>query len=275
MRVTLPIYPATHDFSQVMLVSRGQMAMIPQDDMFVVDVAWRFENYSDVSWVPKDVTFPLPEGFEALTVKEVAASGNFETDGDAGAKLVGTFPPGKHDLMFRFHLPTDGMASRTFDFPSGLNVAWMRVILESSPSMALKVEGLPAPEDSRNRDGQRMLVIVKDFLADQERPPQRFRVSITGIPTPPAGRLVAVSMAALIALGGLAFGLRRHTTVSARSQLSKEDRERAGELLLSELIELEQAFQQGGIGRRMYDRTRRQLLEAFARLGPDVDSTAA
>jgi hypothetical protein len=87
-----------------------------------------------------------------------------------------------------------------------------------------------------------------------------------------------VGLAAAIALAGIAqsFGRRRATT-TLRSYLSKEDRQRASELLLEELISLEQAFQQGSIGRKTHEQARRQLLEAFARLrsDPEAEETAA
>lgn len=276
LRALVPIYKSSNSLDGLLLLTRTLIALIPQDNMFVVDVLLRIENYGEVSWLPQNVTFPLPEGFKALNVREPNADGHFEPDGDTGVKLAGTLAPGQHDLMFRFHLPTDGRSDMAFRFPTALNTGMVRVILESSPSMKLEVPGLPAPEESRNQDGQRRLVAGRDFLSEKVRAPDDIEVKISGIPTPAAGRTVAVALAAVIAVGGLAQAFsRRRSTTPVRSDLSKEDRERASELILEELIALEQAFQQGSIGRKTHEQAKRQLLEAFARLRSEPDDVEA
>jgi hypothetical protein len=272
LRALVPIYKSSNTLDNMLVLTRTLIAMVPQDNMFVVDVLFRVENYGEVSWLPRDVVFPLPEGFKALTVREAKADGRFEPEGDTGVKLVGTLAPGQHDLMFRFHLPTDGEPALSFKFPTSLNTGMVRVILESSPTMHLEVPGFPEPEESRNQQGQRRLIAGRDFIGEKARAPDDIQVKISGIPTPAAGRTVAVVLAGAIALGGIAqaFG-RRRSASPVRSDLSKEDRERASELILEELIALEQAFQQGTIGRKTHEQAKRQLLEAFARLRSEPD----
>lgn len=272
LRAVVPVYKSSNTLDGLLLITRTLIAMIPQDDLFVVDVLFRVENYGEISWLPQDVVFPLPEGFKALTVREPKADGRFEPAGDTGVKLAGTLAPGQHDLMFRFHLPTEGRSNLAFDFPTTLNTGMVRVILESSPTMQLEVSGFPEPEESRNQQGQRRLIAGRDFIGEKVRAPDAIEVKISGIPTPPKGRTVAVALASVLALGGLAqaFGRKRSATAT-RSDLSKEDRDRASELILEELISLEQAFQQGAIGRKTHEQAKRQLLEAFARLRAEPD----
>src|SRR5690349_17638713 len=105
----------------MLVLTRTLIALVPQDNMFVIDVLFRVENYGEVSWLPHDVVFPLPEGFKAMTVREPKADGHFEPEGDTGVRLVGTLAPGQHDLMFRFHLPTEGEPDLSFKFPTSLN----------------------------------------------------------------------------------------------------------------------------------------------------------
>jgi hypothetical protein len=272
LRVVIPIFPATNELQGLLILSRSAIAVVPQDDLFSVDVMWRIENFGETSWLPENVVFPLPDEFRGLTVRASEGNVRFEPDGDRGVRLAGTVSPGQHDLAFRFLLPTGGQKERNFSFPTSLNVGSMRVILDSSPTMNLKVKDFPEPDETRNKDGQRRLVATRDFLSEKVRAPEKVEVQISGIPTPAAGRSVAVGLAAAIALAGVAqsFG-RRRSANPARSQLSKEDLARASELLLEELISLEQAFQQGSIGRKTHEQARRQLLEAFARLGAERD----
>jgi hypothetical protein len=273
LRVLVPVYGSQTELDGMLMLTRTLIALVPQDDLFVVDVLFRVENYGETSWLPENVVFPLPEGFKALTVRDPKADAHFEAAGDNGVKIAGTLAPGQHDLMFRFHLPTDGKSERTFRFPTNLNTGMVRVILESSPTMKLEIPGFPTPEESRNQEGQRRLMAGRDFVTDKVRAPDDIEVKISGIPTPAPGRSVAVGLAGVIALAGIAqtFG-RKRSANSVRPELSKEDRERASELLLDELISLEQALQQGSIGRKTYEQAKRQLLEAYARLRAEPET---
>jgi hypothetical protein len=267
LRAIVPVYESSSSLDGLLLLTRTLIAIVPQDNMFVIDVLLRVENYGDVSWLPENVVFPLPAGFKALNIREPKADGHFEPSGDDAVKLAGTLAPGQHDLMFRFHLPTEGQSERSFKWATSLNTGMVRVILESGPTMRLSMPGFPDAEESRNQEGQRRLIAGRDFIGEKVRAPDSIEIKISGIPTPAPGRSVAVGLAAVLALGGIAQGVgRRRSSGPVRPELSKEDRDRAGELLLEELISLEQAFQQGAIGRKTHEQARRQLLEAFARL---------
>jgi hypothetical protein len=272
LRVLLPVYKASSDVNGILILSRSLVAIIPQDNLFSIDFLLRLENYSDTAWVPdksdQQARLVLPEGAKAITIKEDSGDARFEKDGDGAIRLAGTFAPGQHDLMMRFHLDSKGDSARNLTFPSGVHLGSMRVLLDSAPGMALRVEGFSDPVETRNGDGQRRLISSRDFLSEKVRAPDKIEVHITGIPTPAAGKNVAVSIAGVIAVGGLVASIGRfRSRTPARSQLSKEDRDRAGELLLEELIRLEQAFKHGEIGRKTHEAAKRQLLEAYARLG--------
>ncbi|HEU4578499.1 MAG TPA: hypothetical protein VFS67_09605 [Polyangiaceae bacterium] len=279
LRVLLPVYKASSDVNGILILSRALVAIIPQDNLFSIDFLWRIENYSDTAWVPdksdQQARLVLPEGAKAITIKEDTGDARFEKDGDGAIRLAGTFAPGQHDLMMRFHLDSTGESSRDLVFPSGVHLGSMRVLLDSAPGMALRVEGFSDPVETRNGDGQRRLISSRDFLGEKQRAPDKIQVHITGIPTPAAGKNIAVSIAGVIAVGGLVASIGRfRARTPVRSQLSKEDRERAGELLLEELIRLEQAFKHGEIGRKTHDAAKRQLLEAYARLGAGSPASA-
>jgi hypothetical protein len=86
----LPVYESSSSLDGLLVLTRTLIVMVPQDDLFVVDVLLRVENYGEVAWLPENVTFPLPEGFKALTVREPKADARFEPNGDEGVKLVST-----------------------------------------------------------------------------------------------------------------------------------------------------------------------------------------
>ncbi len=267
VRVQLPVFSATSELGELVVLSRGLLALSPQDDKFVVRVFWRIENYSKRAWVPKDAIIPLPPGFKALQFSETGDEPRFQATGDGAVELAGTFTPGRHDLQFLFHLPTHGTDTLNLAWPASFNLGSLRVLLETGPNMQLKVAGFPDPEQQLNRKGQAMLIASRDFMAEKAQPPDEIQVTVTGIPTPPGGRNAAVALAAVIALFGLGQGLLgRRSGRQSRTRLSPADIARGSELILEELVEVEKARERGEIGRKMHERTRRQLLEAYARL---------
>jgi len=276
LRAIVPVFASTDNLDGLLLLSRSVVAFVPQDDLFVVNFLWRVENYSEKAWTPKELGIELPPGFRALNIVTANGDARFEPDGERGVKFGGTFVPGQHDISFRFHLPTEGQSERQVYIPTPAHLGSMRVIVDGSPGMSLEVETFPTPEVSRNQDGQRRLSVARDFLKESKRPPDLIRVKIAGIPTPPRGKMVAVGVAVVIALMGLAQAwLGRRRSVKPAADLSPEDRERASELLMEEMVSVERAFEQGAIGRKMHEQAKRQLLEAYARLGFAQDEERA
>jgi hypothetical protein len=275
IKVFVPMFEYTRNLNEAIVLSRALVVVVPRDESFTIEVLWRVENFGQKTWVPENVVFKMPPGFKALQAEEMKGDGRFENAGDEEVKLTGTFPPGKHDLMFRFQLPNEGKSELSFAFPTFLHVGLLKVMVDVSPTMTLSVPGFSPAEETRNREGQKRLVTGRDFLGEKIQAPPEVQITIAGIPTPSKGRSVAAGIAAAIALAGLgsSVGLRRRG--GQRDALTPEDLQRAEELLLNELVELEQAFARGTIGRKMRDRTRQQLLEAFARLGANDDAEPA
>ena len=74
------------------------------------------------------------------------------------------------------------------------------VLADGRMLFSKQAEGrFPEPDETRNQDGQRRLIAGRDFLAEKVRAPDEIEVKISGIPTPAAGRTVAVALAAALA----------------------------------------------------------------------------
>ena len=115
LRVIVPIYPSTSELEGLLLLSRAAIAIIystGQSFCHRRDVAYRELRGSQLAAGERQFAL-LPDGFEALNIRNPKAEARFEPAGDNGVKLAGTFSPGQHDLMFRFHLPTEGQSRRT------------------------------------------------------------------------------------------------------------------------------------------------------------------
>jgi hypothetical protein len=265
-RVRLHVYPVTHDVSQAYIGLRGIIFIETRDDIFQFQVMMRVLNLGAVTWVPRDVSVSLPRGFKAFGAEKGMTDTRFEVDEGRGAKLLGTFTPGQHEVSFRFQVPKVRDPSASFELGLLPHVYEMRVIAAASPTMKLDVSGFEEPRVDQTQNGQRVLVTRRLFNAKE--PVSSFSVHLSGLPVPGPGRWIAAVIAALLAASG--FGAARgYLNFDAPGKL-KPDEELvvARELILKELVLVERARQAGDLGPRAHTDARRALIDALARLGP-------
>jgi hypothetical protein len=127
--------------------------------------------------------------------------------------------------------------------------------------------GFSTPEAGKTEMGDRILQTQK-MIKRGEDPIRSLTITLTGLRVPGIGRLVAVAIAlAFACLGGLAANGKLDLASAEKVQ---GDRERARELILSELVSMERAKASGALGPNAYDRAHRALIDALARIGiPD------
>jgi hypothetical protein len=264
MLALLHVYPVTRDINEASVGSRGFVYVETRDDVFQFEVLFRVFNMGAVTWVPADALMSLPAGFKAFKPGESMSDVRFEESPGHGAKLVGTFSPGQHNVSFRFQLPRHEESSAAFRFGLPPHTAEIRFIAEAAPSMQLDIDGFEKPQTDVNQNGQR--VVVTRHVSQRGQPPLKtFDVVLSGIPTPGNGRWIAAFIAASLALLGFAAfrGKLGHET---QVELQERDAERAQRVLLDELVELTRAKQAERIGPSTFESARRALVEALARI---------
>lgn len=267
--VTLHVYPTTENLSDVFLFSRALYVVQPRDDVFDVQGLFRFENTNPVTWIAKDLVVDLPPGAKAFRAGN--PSGDLRAiEEDSSMHIRGTFSPGQHELTFSYQLDNPGNPTAQLRLPVPPQMVDVKAILEASKTMTFSVAGLGAPKETRGQDGQRALMVVADYLGAGTPPPASLQATITGLPERGWGALVAAIIAGAIALLGVAFAVTHDTTDAER--LPEQDRNQARDLLLDELLLVERAFEQQQIGPKTYEQTRRQLVDALARLELAIDS---
>ena len=99
-----------------------------------------------------------------------------------------------------------------------------------------------------------------------EGPLSQVHVRIGGLPAQGPARWGVTAVAALIALFGLGWAFQHRGRSKGRRAVAGEDLDRARGLLLDELVAVQRALESGAIGPRTLEQTRRQLLDALARL---------
>jgi len=257
-RIVVPVFAATADPAEAMVGMRGFVYVQLREGEFVFDVLFRVFSLGRKTWVPSGVHLDLPSGLSAL---ESATPAHLTPDGSHGARLAGSFPPGQADVRLNFRMPAGRAETEVFPFSLPPHVAEMRVITEYAPGMSLHVPGFEPVQEARGPEGTRVLV-TRRALSPGDGQLSRLEVELRGLPTVGPERWIAVSLAAALAAAGL-WAARRSP---GRGGLDKGDRKQARQLLLADLAALEKAKASGDVGPQTYERARRELLVALARL---------
>jgi len=259
MHVVLHVYDVTSDIQQALIVSQGVMYIELKDDRVQIEEAITFFNFGRVAWVPEDVIFKLPENFTALNGQQSMSAQGVDSIDKQGAKLHGTFPPGRAQIEFRWQLPYAGASEIAFDAGMPPHLAAIRVMAVAADPMRLSVDGFEDPRADVDGEGNHILVTERQ-MKPNDAPIHDLQVSLRDIPTPGPARVVATSVAAVGVLFGLVLTTRRRSPSRDRISMKRE-RQR----LLEDLEDLERAHLSGEVGPKTYERARRELVDAIAR----------
>jgi hypothetical protein len=271
-RVLLHVFATTSDFERTVVMAMF-LSVETRDDVFQLNAVLHVFNVSRMAFIPKDVVISLPEGFKAFAGEDSMFDSRAEQLEGRGATLKGTFPPGERKVRFRFQLSKATEQSVTFSVGLPRNVMQAQVLATASPEMNLEVaNGFPTPEVGKTEMGDRFLQTQR-MIKRGEEPIRELTITLTGLRVPGIGRLVAVAIAfALACLGGLAANGMLDLASAEKVQ---GDRDRARELILSELVSMERAKASGALGPNAYERAHRALVDALARIGiPDEKKLA-
>lgn len=262
MSALLHVYPVTTDIQKAQVGMRGMLVVDPRDDAFQFEAMFQVFNVGSVTWVPDGMTLQLPKDYRAFNSEESMNDTRFIEETGRGARMVGTFSPGQHELTFRFQVPSDEKETAEFLVQLPPHVAELRVMVPAAREMHLEVAGFNPAEPMTGQDGRRLLVVSRQ-LRPGEPELRDVTIRLSGIPTPGSGRWVAVGLALSVILAGLFLTARDQR---AAGLVPVKDGERAQKLLFGELVALEKAFTDKEIGPRTYEQARRALLDALTRL---------
>jgi hypothetical protein len=266
--VMMHVYPTTKSIDETFIATRALYVIEPRDDVFQIQVLFRFHNTNPMTWVPDHFALPLPAAASAFRPGD--ATGDIRLlEQDSEVVITGSFTPGEHEFSYSFQLPNEGESAARLDMPMAPNVVDAKLFAEASSQMTLSVIGLDAPTETRGKGGQRALLAARDFISSPEARPSQFTARIGGLPSRGRGGAIGASLiAGTLALFGIAFAVTRHGQASGA--VADSDRRQARQLLLDELVQVEKAFNAKQIGPKTRERTRQTLLDALARLDPSA-----
>jgi len=254
-RIVLHVYKVVHDLLSASVAAQGTVFFEVKDDRIQVEEGLTLYNFGRTAWLADDVVMKLPEGFTAVTSQGGMSDEGVDAVEKVGARIHGTFAPGRHDLEFRWQLPYHDEKELEIDVNLPPNVAIMRVLAAAGRETTLKVTGFPEAQKQADRQGGKVLITEKQTT--RAAPLQSVHVVIGGLITPGPARLYASGLAALTVFLGLFLGVGRKASTAAGARSERAD-------LLAEMEELERLHRSGEIGPKTYERTRRELVDAIA-----------
>ncbi len=264
MRVVLHVYPVTHDIQQALVVAEATVACEVREDRIQVEQALTFYNLGRTAWQPLDVTMALPDGFTAFGAQTTMSDQGVD-GGEGHARLHGTFPPGRHSVEFRWQLPWSG--DKDVDFEVGMppHVAIARVMMPATADIKLVAHGFPETKVQHDAQGQSFLVTERHLRPDEPKL-TTLSLGIHDLPTPGPGRMLASAIALCCVAGGIAFAVAGKQRRAGAGDAAKTTRAS----LLEELRRLELARESGEVGPKTYERARKEILVALARVLGDA-----
>jgi hypothetical protein len=262
-RVIIHTYSTTHDEFEALVAASGMTQVSLREDFFRVDVMYRVINLSDKAWLPQGVKVDLPAQATAIDTQMRNGDTGFFEDGKQ-LKIEGTFPPGHSDIQYSFQLPKENKDSIAFDVAVPFHLLEYVVLAEEAPGMTLRVPGFDTPQSRPGEDGKKTLFVHRNLRRERVKL-DRVTVELGGLPIIGPGRWIAALLALAIAAWGIVYAVVKKTGSTAHSQ---EESDKARGVLLEEISLLQKAFDQGDVGPRTYEQTRREILTALARLEP-------
>ncbi|MBW2455338.1 MAG: hypothetical protein JRI68_12540 [Deltaproteobacteria bacterium] len=269
----LHAYEVVESLAEAAVVIQAVLLIELERSSIAVNHLLHIINVGKKAYVTSDLALPLPLGYRGFT-HEPGMTGATVTERHGHAVLTGTFPPGKQDLRFSYHLPLEGTGAQQLSIPLPPRVARTRVMLGAGGSLGLRVSGFPEAKPGRPHRGRpvvetaRAIDITGEHLAKllQSTAPETLDVTISGLPSAGWGRWIA-ALLAVVALGwGVLYRLGARRGRDQGKPERREDLSMARDALVDQLARLERARRDEQVGPRTYERLRDALLDALTRI---------
>lgn len=259
VRAELHVYPVVTKLDDARIGAQSVVFIEMKDDRVQVHQVLSLFNLGQTAWVPQGVTMKLPEGFTALNNVQQMSDVGIDPVEKVGARLRGTFGPGRHVVEYSWQYPYSGTSTVDLDFELPPRVVAARVIAPASQQMKLSADGFPPAETMFDPQGQRVLQTER-VISTSESPLRRLHVTISNLPTEGPAKVIVTALAGIMVLGVVGWAVRLQGE-RQKGPSKKEARSR----LLEELEELERARASGEVGPKTYERARRDIIDAIAR----------
>ncbi len=272
--VVLHVFEASANMDDSLIFTPDARVFLSlKDDVIVVQYEALIANPSPVAWIA-DHPIVMPPEYKAFTGEDDAAPATIA--GEHSVTIKGTVPPGGAVIRFRFHVPHHNDSDIAIPIALPPNTTRVLIAAEASKKMGLTADGFPK-EAERVRDrGRTMLKLEKQWTPrDGKNFIAKVNIKLTGLPTRGIFPWVAASLAGAAAVGAVGYAWSRRNKPAALTNESREDLLEAKEAMLEEIVALERAHARGEVGPRAYERVRRAMLDALARIVDQLEGSPA
>ncbi len=262
VRAFLHVFESTTDINEAMVIGRTTVEITFKEDVLVINCTINYFNRSPLAWIAEQEII-LPTGFKALTVPDGMTPSLVPTE--RGALMKGTLPPGDVNMGFRYQVPLEKDGDQSLPIPFLPNMAQAMIGMEASKKMKLSASGFAEAQRIQDQAGRTWLVTQRQVTRDDRSLLSSPTVTITGIPTRSYGGWISVALALLAAGSAAWYVISRREAVTLPEDTARDLME-AKQALLVEFAALERARSRGEIGPKTYERVRRSMLDALARI---------
>jgi hypothetical protein len=217
------------------------------------------------------IVLPLPTGARSGSVSNDMGR-KITFDPDRGVVWKGVLPPGQHDAVVHFFLPSENGAA-DFAMAAPYGVFSGSLFIESVPGLDVTSPSGKRPETRRGEDGREFLTL-RDIAV---KAGDILSFHVTGLPIEPTGpRLARLLVGALVALllgvavAAAVWPRKDETPLAGRDGLEKH-RDR----LYDQLVSLERRRVAGKIDPEDFDAQRKGLVAKLALVHRQLDELKA
>ena len=211
---------------------------------------------------PGPIVIDLPKGAVGVGMME----GSTPNAVAAGSRVTvnGPFPPGNTVVQFGYSIPL-GDSTITIAEQMPLQLPQLALVVQKTATMQLTSSNVTARREM-SADGNTYIVAQGGAI----QPGEMLSLTLSGLPSRPSlPRNIAVTLAAVILLGGAYGATRRRSAAAAPAERQRQARR---EKLFADLTALEAQRRKGTIDAEAYAARRESLVTALEDVYRGVDS---
>lgn len=255
--------PVTHDERMVVLYV-GATSIELKDDRIKIVQQSRLLNLGSQTYVfPEGGTLvKLPKGYTAVQTQDSMGDQHARDDKSEGIRVEGSLPPGEATMLWGFDVPLEG---DTANIEVGL--PWVtfayRVIADAPEGLTLSVFDMPEP--FLQKDGGRRFLITEMQRRVGDEPFRALKITLTGIPGPGPGRLIALGVALGILAAGAMVARKKPEKLDAKAERAQAKQALAAPPeLLARVKALQAERDAGDIGPEYHREQLNELVDELA-----------
>jgi hypothetical protein len=175
--IDVTAWPLASNPTEAGIVSDVVFAIHRKGRDLVFDMIYLMHVRRQLAWSPSEVALSFPTDWTAFTTSPTDTDRKFERLENGQIRLLGTFPPGKHEFSFRAVLK-DAPSRYALTLPLLPSVGNLRVVADTPSFTTLTVDGHDPAQATTMKSGQVVLYTQRMYIKHQEQSPSVLLVTV-------------------------------------------------------------------------------------------------